>query len=83
MHSFPTDMGSYGAAGALLRSPHGRPGPGGTLVYFSVHDCAVEASRVAAASGRLLRPKFSIGEFGWVALCTDTEGNPFGLSSMR
>jgi uncharacterized protein len=83
MYSFPADMGSYGAGGALVRSAHSRLGPGGTLVYFSVEDCAVEAGRVAAAGGRLLRPKFSIGEFGWVALCADTEGNPFGLSSMR
>jgi uncharacterized protein len=83
MNSFPADMGTYGAGGALVRSPHSRPGPGGTLIYFSVEDCAVEAARVAAAGGRLLRPKFSIGEFGWVALCADTEGNLFGLSSMR
>jgi predicted enzyme related to lactoylglutathione lyase len=83
MRGFPTDMGAYGAGGALVRSPHGRPGPGGTMIYFSVADCAVEENRVAAAGGQLLRPKFSIGEFGWVALCLDTEGNPFGLSSMR
>ncbi len=81
--SFPAEMGSYGAGGALVKSQHGRPGPGGTLVYFSVEDCAIEAGRVEAAGGHLLRPKFSIGEFGWVALCTDTEGNCFGLSSMR
>jgi predicted enzyme related to lactoylglutathione lyase len=83
MRSFPADMTVYGAGGALVRSPQGRPGPGGTLIYFSVDDCAVEAGRVEAAGGRLLRPKFSIGEFGWVTLCADTEGNPFGLSSMR
>lgn len=83
MRSFPADMGAYGAGGALVRSPQGRPGTGGTLIYFSVDDCAVEAGRVASAGGRLLRSKFSIGEFGWVALCADTEGNPFGLSSRR
>lgn len=83
MMAFPTDMGMYGSGGALVKSSHARPGPGGTLVYFSVADCAHEAVRVAGAGGKLLRPKFSIGEFGWVAVCEDTEGNLFGLSSMQ
>jgi uncharacterized protein len=83
MMSFPGDMASYGAAGALVKSAHSGPGVGGTMVYFSVEDCAVEQSRVAAAGGNIVRPKFSIGEFGWVTLCTDTEGNMFGLNSMK
>ncbi|MBE9157065.1 VOC family protein [Nodosilinea sp. LEGE 06152] len=83
MRGFPADMGAYGAAGALVKSPHGRPGPGGTMIYFSVNDCTEEQTRVAAAGGKILRPKFSIGQFGWVALCMDTEGNVFGLNSMR
>lgn len=81
MMGFATDMAAYGSGGALVKSAHVGPGPGGTLVYFSVGDCAVEAARVEAAGGRVLRPPFSIGEFGWVALCEDTEGNAFGLSS--
>ncbi len=83
MMSFPADMNAYGASGALVKSNHSRPGPGGTMVYFSVEDCAVEESRVAAAGGKIARPKFSIGEFGWVTLCEDTEGNMFGLSSLK
>lgn len=83
MRSFPADMSAYGAGGALVKSPHAHPGPGGTMIYFSVNDCAVEQARVAAAGGKVLRPKFSIGQFGWVALCVDSEGNMFGLNSMR
>ena len=83
MMSFPTDMGVYGAGGALVKSPYARPGVGGTLVYFSVEDCAEEESRVVAAGGKVVRPKFSIGEFGWVSLCEGTEGNMFGFSSMK
>jgi predicted enzyme related to lactoylglutathione lyase len=83
MMSFPTDMGVYGAGGALVKSNYAGPGAGGTLVYFSVEDCAKEESRVVAASGKVVRPKFSIGEFGWVTLCEDTEGNMFGFSSMK
>lgn len=82
MMSFPADMGRYGAAGALTKSAHAGPGVGGTIVYFASQDCAVEAGRVADAGGQIVRPKFSIGEFGWVALCQDTEGNMFGLNSM-
>jgi predicted enzyme related to lactoylglutathione lyase len=83
MLAFPSSMGAYGAAGALVKSPHARPGPGGTMVYFSSEDCAVQEARVVAAKGRLVRPRFSIGEFGWVSLCLDTEGNMFGINSMR
>jgi predicted enzyme related to lactoylglutathione lyase len=81
MRGFPASMQAYGAAGALVKAPHARPGVGGTLLYFSVQDCAVEQARVTAAGGTVVRPKFSIGEFGWVTLCMDTEGNMFGLNS--
>ncbi|MBL4633715.1 MAG: VOC family protein [Kofleriaceae bacterium] len=83
MMSFPTDMGVYGAGGALTKSKHASPGVGGTIVYFSTKDCAVEEARVSQAGGKIVRPKFSIGDFGWVTLCQDTEGNMFGLSSMK
>ena len=81
MMSFPASMNAYGASGALVRSEHARPGVGGTMVYFSVEDCSVQESRVVAAKGRIVRPKFSIGDFGWVSLCMDTEGNMFGINS--
>jgi len=83
MRSFSGNMNAYGAAGALVKSPNSRPGPGGTMIYFSVEDCAVEQERITAAGGKVLRPKFSIGPFGWVTLCMDTEGNEFGLNSMQ
>ena len=82
MMSFPADMGQYGAGGALSKSPHGRPGVGGTIVYFNAQDCAVEEGRVVAAGGQVVRPKFSIGEHGFVSLAMDTEGNMFGIASM-
>lgn len=83
MMSFPTDMANYGAGGALVKSNYARPGPGGTMVYFGVEDCTQEESRIVPAGGKVLRPKFSIGDFGWVTLCEDSEGNLFGLSSMK
>ena len=83
MMSFPADMGAYGAGGALTKAPHAGPGAGGTIVYFMVEDCAVQEERIAPAGGTVIRSKFSIGEFGWVLLCQDTEGNVIGFNSMK
>jgi uncharacterized protein len=83
MMAFGAERTAYGASGALVKSPFSRPGVGGAMVYFGVEDCAREEARVVAAGGKVVRPKFSIGEFGWVTLCEDTEGNLFGLNSMH
>ena len=83
MKSFPTDMSAYGAGGALVKRAGAVPMTGGTLIYFGVQDCSIEESRVNNAGGKVIRTKMSIGEFGWVSVCMDTEGNMFGLSSMQ
>jgi len=82
MMSFPADMTAYGAGGALTKAPHAGPGAGGTVIYFMAEDCAVQEARVAKAGGVVIRPKFSIGEFGWVSICQDSEGNVIGFNSM-
>jgi hypothetical protein len=58
-------------------------GGNSVLVYFSCADCAIEAGRVAKAGGRVEKEKFSIGEYGFIALAIDTESNMFGLHSMK
>ena len=83
MMSFAGDMQAYGAAGALVKTEHAKPGPGGTQVYFSVEECATQQKRVSDAGGTVIRPKFSIGQFGFVVLCKDTEGNMIGFNSMK
>ena len=83
MWIFPGDMTSYGAGGALARLEGVPSGGNSTVVYFSCPDCAAEAGRVVAAGGKLLKEKFSIGEFGFIALAFDTEGNLFGMHSMK
>lgn len=83
MWAFPMDMGKGGASGSLVRMPGFPSGGNSTLVYFNCADCATEAGRVAKAGGRLQKEKFSIGEYGFVALAIDTEGNMFGLHSMK
>lgn len=83
MRDFPGDMTQYGANGVLVKMDGFTPGVGGTLVYFAVDDCGVEESRVADAGGEVVKPKQSIGEYGFMSLCKDTEGNMFGLHSMK
>lgn len=83
MWSFPMDMGAVGAGGALVKMEGVPSGPGGSLVYFSCEDCAVEAARAAASGGKIVREKFSIGQYGFIALLTDTEGNMIGLHSLK
>lgn len=83
MKAFVGSMNSYGASGALVKSKFSKPGTGGTLVYFSVEDCNVNEAKVKKMGGKVLRPKFSIGNFGFVTLCEDSEGNCIGLNSMK
>lgn len=83
MMSFSGDMTIYGAGGALVKSKYSMPGVGGTIVYFSVEDCKEHEALVIEAGGKVARSKFSIGDYGWVTLCEDTEGNLFGLSSPK
>ncbi len=81
MWSFPTAMNVPGVGGMLVERPGA--GAGGTLVYFSCEDCAVEAARVVRHGGRLEQEKAPIGKYGFFALAVDTEGNPIGLHSMK
>ena len=83
MRAFEDDYASHGAGGALVKMEHASPGPGGSMVYFTCEDCEVEEGRIEAAGGQVVRPKFQIGEHGFVSLFTDTEGNMVGLHSMN
>lgn len=86
MWAFPADKATaqtaYGACGMLVRMEGFPSAGGGTLVYFGCKDCAVEASRVAANGGTLVKDKMSIGEHGYIALARDSEGNMIGFHSM-
>jgi predicted enzyme related to lactoylglutathione lyase len=83
MWAFPFDMDAPGGAGALVKMEGKSSGPGGTIIYFSCADCAVEAARAAQHGGRLVKGKFSIGQYGFIAFIEDTEGNVVGLHSIQ
>lgn len=79
---FPMDMEQMGAAGALVKMEGCPSGGNSVLVYFTCDDCANEESRVKANGGQIHREKMSIGDYGYITLAIDTEGNMFGLHSM-
>jgi len=72
-----------GAPGVLAKMEGKDSGVGGTLVYFSVEDCAVEAARAGRHGGKVHLPKTPIEPYGFIALVLDTEGNMFGLHSVK
>ena len=81
--AFPMHAERYGAPGALVKM-HGFPsGANSVLVYFSCEDCVVEAARAARSGGSVKKEKFSIGQYGYISLVIDTEGNMIGLHSMK
>ena len=83
MRVFPMGMNRPGAAGALVHMDGFPAGGNSTLVYFFSEDCAVEQRRVTENGGQIQKPKQSIGEHGFISLVIDTEGNMFGLHSMK
>lgn len=83
MLSFPGDMENYGANGAIVKMPGFKAGGNSTLIYFACDDCAIEEGRVVEAGGKIQQQKMSIGEYGFISLVYDSEGNMIGLHSME
>lgn len=83
MWAFPMQAERYGASGALVRMPDFPSGANSVLVYFNCTDCAVEAARAASSGGKVEKDKFSIGQYGYISLVIDTEGNRIGLHSRQ
>jgi uncharacterized protein len=82
MMTFPFADNEPNASGALVKAADMESGGNSVVIYFTCDDCSTEESRVVKAGGKLLKVKFSIGEFGFCSICMDTEGNTFGLHSM-
>jgi hypothetical protein len=72
---FPMSPNAGGAAGALVQSQGYEPSAKGTVVYFNVADIEQTLNRVKEKGGKVLQPKMSIGEHGFIAHFEDTEGN--------
>ena len=78
---FPMKEGAIGAAGALVKGGSYEPSLSGVLVYMTAPDIDGTLERVKERGGRVLNPKRSIGEYGFVGHFEDSEGNRIGLHS--
>ena len=76
-------MERAGSTGALCKMGGMPSGGNSTLVYFMCEDTSVEEGRVEGAGGGIFKSKFPIGPHGFISLCTDPDGNMFGLHSMK
>ncbi|MDO7171147.1 VOC family protein [Mariniflexile sp. AS56] len=83
MYTFPSNMNIYGSGGALVYMEGFKAGGNSTVIYFSSDDCSLEESKIEIAGGSVFKSKMSIGEYGFIVLATDTEGNMFGVHSMK
>lgn len=79
MWSFPMTMDTVGAGGALVKMDGVESGGSGTIPYFHCDEVTIELERVVGAGGKIHQPKTSIGQYGFMALVVDTEGNMIGL----
>ena len=79
----PADM-QNGVGGALAHGKGYEPSQKGTLVYLNGgDDLSKPLARVETAGGKIILPKTSIGENGFMAIFADTEGNKVGIHSMK
>ena len=83
MWAFPTRREQHGSPGALVHMPGFPSGRNSVLVYFTCEDCAVQEAKAVASGGKVEKTKFSIGQYGFISLVYDTEGNMIGLHSMK
>ena len=71
-----TGEGDRGIDGGL----HPRAFPGqGPVNTIDVPSCDAYLRRIESAGGRIAVPKMAIPGMGWLAYCTDPEGNTFGV----
>jgi uncharacterized protein len=78
---FPFNQESTNISGALVEKADMTPSANNTVVYFASLDCITEEKRIEEAGGKVVQPKMSIGEFGFISIFIDTEGNTIGLHS--
>ena len=80
---FPADL-QNGIGGCITEGQGYEPSNKGSLIYLNGgDDLSVPLSKVEKAGGKIVMPKTAIGQNGFMAHFTDTEGNKVALHSMK
>lgn len=81
--TFPFEDNGANATGAIVESENLITNGNNTVIYFASEDCTTEQSRVESAGGKVIKPKMPIGQFGFISLFSDLDGNIIGLHSRK
>ncbi|MBC8154166.1 MAG: VOC family protein [Bacteroidetes bacterium] len=80
---FPFDHASPNISGALVEKADFASSSNNMVIYFETEDCVAEEQKIEKAGGKVVQPKLHIGDFGYVSIFTDSEGNTIGLHSRQ
>lgn len=84
MAFFPSEPDNGKASGGLAQSKMHKPAKSGVKIYLNANpDLKTALSKIEKAGGKVTLPKTKIGEFGYMAFFTDTEGNQIALHSQK
>jgi len=84
MGFLPADMENQGVGGSIIQGPGYEPSDKGALVYLNGgDDLSIPLARIESAGGKVILPKTSIGENGFMAQFLDPEGNKVAFHSMN
>jgi len=83
MAMFPGEQDKPFASGSLVQGENLVPSMDGTTVYFFCDDLNNQLKTIEELGGKLINPKTSIGEMGFIAHFIDCEGNKVALHSMK
>lgn len=83
MQAFDMKPEAKGASGALIKGDWYNPTHDGVLIYFTAPDIDDAIERAQKNGGKVLMPKKDIGEYGYIAIVMDTEGNRVGLHTNK
>lgn len=83
MAMFPMQDNAPNCSGSLVQQKDFLPSSQGPLLYFSVTDIEETLKKVESGGGKRIESKKSIGQYGFMGVFEDTEGNRVALHSMK